>query len=118
MRQERNNIFAEIDWILVFLFATLVGFGWMNIYAASKTEETVDLISFSTKYGKQLIFICLTIPIIIIILFFNAKFYEKFSSIFYLISPNKINLIIKRLTVVSIIIRLVKLFLLLVYTLS
>jgi rod shape determining protein RodA len=86
LRQERNNIFAEIDWILVFLFATLVGFGWMNIYAASKTEETVDLISFSTKYGKQLIFICLTIPIIIIILFFNAKFYEKFSSIFYLIS--------------------------------
>ena len=86
MRQERNNIFAGIDWILVFLFITLVGFGWMNIYAASKTEETVDLISFSTKYGKQLIFIILTFPIIITILFFNSKFYEQFSSVFYIIS--------------------------------
>ncbi len=86
MRQERNNIFAGIDWILVILFIILVGFGWMNIYAASKADEDFQLLSFSTKYGKQLIFICLTIPLIIIILFFNSKFYEQFSSIFYIIS--------------------------------
>lgn len=58
----------------------------MNIYAASKADEDFQLLSFSTKYGKQLIFICLTIPLIIIILFFNSKFYEQFSSIFYIIS--------------------------------
>lgn len=86
MRQEQNNIFANIDWLLVFLFAILVGFGWVNIYSASKTEENVALLSFATKYGKQLIFIGLTIPLIIIILFFNSKFYEKYSSILYIIS--------------------------------
>ena len=86
MRQERNNIFAGIDPILVLLFAVLVGFGWLNIYSASVEDEEVNLLSFSTKYGKQLIFICLTIPLIIVVLFFNSKFYEKYSSIFYLIS--------------------------------
>lgn len=86
MRQERNNIFAGIDWILIFLYFILVGFGWMNIYAASATEEDIELLSFSTKYGKQLIFICFTIPLIIVILFFNSKFYEKYASIFYIIS--------------------------------
>ena len=86
MRQERNNIFARIDWILVFLFFILVSFGWLNIYAASKTEENVQLLSFSTKYGKQLIFIILTIPLIITILFFNSKFYERYASIFYVAS--------------------------------
>ena len=86
MRQERNNIFARIDWLLVFLFFILVSFGWLNIYAASKTEDDVALLSFSTKYGKQLIFICLTIPLSITILFFNSKFYEQYASIFYLIS--------------------------------
>ena len=86
MRQERNNIFAGIDWLLVILFIILVGFGWMNIYAASVTIEDVDLLSFSTKYGKQLIFICLTIPLIIIVLFFNSKFYEQFASILYIVS--------------------------------
>jgi rod shape determining protein RodA len=86
LRQEKNNIFAGIDWILVFIYIILVGFGWLNIFAASKTDEDIELLSFSTKYGKQLIFISLTIPLIIIILFFNSKFYEKFASILYIIS--------------------------------
>lgn len=86
MRQERNNIFTGIDWILVFLYLFLVGFGWLNIYAATRTEEDVALLSFSTKYGKQLIFICFTLPLIIFILFFNSKFYERFSGILYLLS--------------------------------
>lgn len=86
MRQERTNIFAEIDWILVFLYLFLVGFGWLNIYAATCTEDDVAILSFSTKYGKQLIFICLAFPLIITILFFNSKFYERFSGILYLFS--------------------------------
>jgi rod shape determining protein RodA len=86
LRQERNNIFEGIDWLLVIIFAILVGFGWLNIYSATKTDQDLELLSFSTKYGKQLIFICLTIPLIIIILFFNAKFYEKFSSILYIVA--------------------------------
>ena len=86
MRQEQNNIFAKIDWLLVFLFLFLVGFGWMNIYAASRSTEDSELLSFTTKHGKQFVFICCTIPLIVLILFFNSKFYEKFSSLFYLIS--------------------------------
>jgi rod shape determining protein RodA len=86
LRQEQNNIFAGIDWILVFIYIALVGFGWVNIFAASKTDEDIELIGFATKYGKQLIFIVLTIPLIILILFFNSKFYEKYASIFYIIS--------------------------------
>lgn len=86
MRQEKNNIFAGIDWLLVLLYLILVGFGWVNIYAASKTEENHQILDFTTKYGKQILWIGLSIPLIIIVLFFNSKFYEKFASIFYLIS--------------------------------
>jgi len=86
LRQERNNIFAGIDWLLVLLYIILVGFGWMNIYASSSTEESREIFDFSTKYGKQLIFIGLSIPVIIFILFFNSKFYEQFASVLYIIS--------------------------------
>lgn len=86
MRQERNNIFAEIDWVLILLYILLVSFGWLNIYAASSNEETREVFNFSTRYGKQLIWIALSLPIMIFVLFFNAKFYEKFSSLLYLIS--------------------------------
>lgn len=58
----------------------------MNIYASSSTDETRAVFDFSTKYGKQLIFIALTIPLIILILFFNSKFYEQFASVLYIIS--------------------------------
>lgn len=85
MRQEQTNIFFGVDWLLVFIYVLLVGFGWVNIYAASFTEESSTLLDFSTKYGKQLIWIILSIPIIIFTLFINGKFYERFSSIFYLI---------------------------------
>lgn len=64
----------------------LVGFGWMNIYAASTTPDANGLFDFTTRYGKQLIWIALCPPIVIIILFFNSKFYEQFASIFYFIS--------------------------------
>ena len=86
MRQERNNIFFGIDLILVILFIALVSFGWINIYAASFDENNTAFFSLATKHGKQLLWILLAIPLIIIILFFNAKFYERFSSVLYLIS--------------------------------
>lgn len=86
MRAQKNNIFLGIDWLLVVLYITLVAFGWMNIYAATVTEESTSILDFSTRYGKQFIWILLSIPLIIFVLFFNAKFYEKFASILYLIS--------------------------------
>ena len=86
MRQERNNIFLGIDWLLVLLFVVLVGFGWLNIYAATINEASTSIFDLSTRCGKQILWIGLSVPIIIIILFFNAKFYERFSSILYIIS--------------------------------
>ncbi|TCI85505.1 rod shape-determining protein RodA [Tenacibaculum sp. M341] len=86
MRQQQNNIFANIDWFSIILFFILVIFGWMNIYAASSTNTDGEILNFSTRYGKQLIFIILTIPLIILVLFLNSKFYEQFSSLLYLFS--------------------------------
>jgi len=86
LRQEKNNIFFGIDWLLVLFFTLLVGFGWINIYAASYTDESVQAFDFSSKYGKQLLWILFSIPLIILILFINSKFYHRFSSIFFIIS--------------------------------
>jgi len=80
------NIFHGIDWLLVFLYASLVFIGWLNIYAATITDDNYELINLSTEYGKQLIWIGLSIPLIILILLFDAKFYEKYASIFYIVS--------------------------------
>lgn len=86
MRAQKNNIFSGIDLTLILLYLFLVVFGWMTIYAASYSEEHFQLFDFTTKHGKQMMWIALSFILIIFILFIDAKFYERFSSLIYLAS--------------------------------
>ncbi|MBU3821220.1 rod shape-determining protein RodA [Flavobacteriaceae bacterium XHP0103] len=78
--------FLRFDWITILLFLLLVGFGWLNILSASHVGDTVDYLDFSQPYGKQLLFIFLTFGLIVILLAIDSKFYERFSSVIYIIS--------------------------------
>jgi len=86
VRHKTNNIFFGIDWLLVIIYLILIFLGWLNIYSATISENSNGLINFSTEYGKQLIWIGLSIPLIILILIFDAKFYIKYASLIYLVS--------------------------------
>lgn len=82
-----SHKYFRFDWITIFLFFLLVIFGWLNIISASHNGgETIDYFDFSQPYGKQLIFIFLTIGLIVILLAIEAKFYERFSSVIYILS--------------------------------
>jgi len=76
----------KVDWITILLFLLLVGFGWLNILSASLSGEITSYFDMSQRYGKQLVFIVLSIVLIILILSIEAKFYERFASIIYLVS--------------------------------
>ncbi len=84
MYSERKNIF-KIDWTLVLVYIFLVGFGLANILSSSISGENISLFDFNTLYGKQFIFILSSLLVIIITLTIEVKFYERFSSIFYLV---------------------------------
>lgn len=81
-----TNRHFKFDWITIILFFLLVGFGWLNILSASHTGDTLNYLDFSQSYGKQLMFIFLTFGLIILLLSIDAKFYERFSSVIYIIS--------------------------------
>lgn len=76
----------NFDWISIFLFLLLVGFGWLNILSASQTGNTINYFDFTQPYGKQLVFIFFNFILIVVVLAIDAKFYERFSSIIYLLS--------------------------------
>ena len=76
----------KFDWITIILFFLLVAFGYLNILSASHTGTTIDYLDISQPFGKQLVFIFLTLGLIVVILSIEAKFYERFSSIIYIIS--------------------------------
>ncbi len=84
MHSNRKNIF-KIDWTLVLVYIFLVGFGLANILSSSISGENISFFDFSSLYGKQFIFILASLLVIIITLTIEVKFYERFSSIFYLV---------------------------------
>ncbi|MEE2771581.1 MAG: rod shape-determining protein RodA [Bacteroidota bacterium] len=77
---------AGFDWITILLYFILVLFGWANIYSASLGSTSGSFLDFSQPYGKQALFIGLSIFLIVIILSVEAKFYQRFSSVIYIIS--------------------------------
>ena len=77
---------VRFDWFSIFLYAALVIIGWLNIYSASLNDATAGLLDFSQIYSRQLLFILLSGVLIIFLLAIDAKFYERFSSIIYIVS--------------------------------
>ena len=84
MRSASRDV--KFDWITILLFAALVIVGWINIYSASLSEIGGVFVDFEQIYFKQIIWIGLSLILIIFILALDAKFYERFASIIYLIS--------------------------------
>lgn len=82
----RKTVISQLDWGLVSLYLILVLLGWISIYATTFQMEADSLLNLTTNYGKQLFFIILSVVLIIIVLSFEAGFYERFASIFYILS--------------------------------
>ncbi len=82
---KNQSVSNNLDWISVVIFIALVVLGWMNIYSSSLSLSAGDksIFDVSQVYGKQMLFIFLTIPIIFVVLFADSKFYEKYSSLIF-----------------------------------
>jgi len=80
---KNQSIGNSIDWITILIYIALVIMGWMTIYSASLPIEETSVFDLSQIYGRQMLFIGLAIPLIFIVLFTDAKIYERLSFVFY-----------------------------------
>ena len=85
---KNQSVTSNLDWISVAIYIILVILGWLNIYSSSLSSSVEDasLFDFTQIYGKQMLFIFFTIPMIFIILAVDGKFYEKYSSVIFGVS--------------------------------
>lgn len=79
----RNNIWANIDWVIVFLYLALVLMGWVNIYSAVYDDTHQSILDVSCQYGKQLIWIGAALIVIVVVLLIDSKFYSTFAYVLY-----------------------------------
>ena len=82
---QRKNI-IRLDWIIILVYFLLLGFGIGNILSSSISGEEINIFDFSTLYGKQFFYALISLFTGFIAILIDVKFYERFSSIFYIIS--------------------------------
>lgn len=82
-----KSVLKRVDWLTVFIFLMLISIGWLNIYSSTFTEGgSSSIFDFSELYGKQLFFMGVSLIAAFIFLSLEAHFYERFSSLLYIIT--------------------------------
>ena len=79
MARGRENIFQDVDWIMIGLFLMLVVMGWLNIYAAVFNEEHNSIFDTSQQYGHQMVFIAGAFFIALVVLFIDTSIFATFA---------------------------------------
>ncbi len=81
-----SKTISQFDWVSILIYFLLVAIGWVNIYSASLDDTATSFFDLDQIYGKQMLWIILSIFLIVILLSLEAKFYERFASLIYIVS--------------------------------
>ncbi len=80
----RNNVWANIDWITVSIYLAMMLIGWVNIYAAVYNEEHKSIFDMTQQYGKQLMWIGAALFIAMLMINTDSKFFVAFAFPIYI----------------------------------
>lgn len=75
-----------VDWLTVLVYIALMVVGWVSIYAAVYDESHASIFDISQNYGKQLIWIGVSLFIAIAILLIDDKYWHILAQPLYWIS--------------------------------
>ena len=70
----QRSFFFNVDWIIVVLYLALCTIGWFNIHAAVFDERHPSIIDLDTNYGKQFLFIIISVILGVTILLLESRF--------------------------------------------
>ena len=83
MRKSKSLI-NNLDWPLFIGFVSLIIFGLITIYSVAFNEEHPNIFSFSEKYGKQIMWICIALFLGLMVFLIDSDIYKKFAFPIYL----------------------------------
>jgi rod shape determining protein RodA len=81
----RNESFSKtIDWGLLSVFLLMILIGVANVYSAAFDPKSPELFDFSQKYGKQIMWVGISLYLGLIVFLIEASIYRKFAIPIYL----------------------------------
>lgn len=83
MMRKNVKVLNRLDWVTVIIFISLVIAGWFSIWGASYDFENPDLFTFTSRTGKQFIWIMCSFALALVILFIEQKFFHTYAYLIY-----------------------------------
>lgn len=77
------SLIKSVDWITITFYLLLLVCGWFSVCGASYTYGELDFLSFDTRAGKQMVWICCSLGIGFILLMLEEKVYDLFAYVYY-----------------------------------
>ena len=75
--------YKKIDYTTIALYAAIVIFGWVNIYAACYNESHSAVFDFGVQHGRQLIWVFIAAFFALFIMFIEPRHISNFSYLIY-----------------------------------
>jgi len=78
-----NNLINSIDWVLIGLYVLLASLGLAFVYSATYIPEDPSFFNFSSSYGKQFMWLFISLLIGMFIIVIDYTFYTSFAYIIF-----------------------------------
>jgi rod shape determining protein RodA len=89
MRRQRmgnRSLLLNLDWFIFLLTTFLILIGVVNIYSAVSNGESFNYIFNETNFGKQVIWLGVTLVLFFLIMIIDVRFFINISYVFYIIT--------------------------------
>lgn len=83
MKSRNVNLGKNIDWITICVYLLLIVAGWFSVCGASYDYGEKDFFDFSTRAGKQFVWIICSFGLAFVLLMLEDNLYDMFSYIIY-----------------------------------
>ena len=76
MGTRKDSLWRSLDWVTIFVYLILIIFGWFSVCGASYDYGNHDFWDFSTRSGKQLVWIICSFGLGFILLMLEDSLYD------------------------------------------
>lgn len=85
MRQNQS-LTGSLDWPLLIAVLLMMGVGLATVYSVAYDPEHPSIFDFSQKYGKQVIWLCISLFLGLLVFLIDSDIYRKFAVPIYVFS--------------------------------
>ncbi|MDR1004123.1 MAG: rod shape-determining protein RodA [Prevotellaceae bacterium] len=84
MATKRDSVWRSLDWTTIGLYLLLITVGWLSVCGASYDYGDREFWDFSTRAGKQLVWIVCSFGLAFVLLMLDDAVYDTFAFLIYI----------------------------------